>query len=175
MSKVSIVIIAAVGENGVIGTAGGLPWRVSADLRRFRKVTMGKPLVMGRKTFESIGRALDGRDTIVVSRQPGFGPEGVIVAASLEAAVEKAEACAAARGVGEICVAGGGEIYAAALPRADRLYITHVAAAPQGDTAFPEISPAEWVEVSREPLPAREGDTAGAEYVTYERRPHGSA
>lgn len=170
MKRIPLVIVVAVGENGVIGSAGGLPWRVRADLRRFRDVTMGKPLVMGRKTFESIGRALDGRDNIVVSRRPGFRPAGVVVAPSLEAALEEAEACAAASGAGEICVAGGGEVYAATLARADRLYVTRVAAAPDGDTAFPEISPAEWAEVSREKLPAHEGDTARAEYVTYERR-----
>jgi len=170
MTDRPIVIVAAVAGNGVIGVDNGLPWRVRADMRKFRAITMGKPLVMGRKTFESIGRALDGRDTIVVSRQPGFRPESVSVAPSLEAALAEAEDCAAARGATEICVVGGGEIYAAALPFASRLCVTHVAARPQGDTLFPEIAPAEWSEVSREPLPASEGDTAAAVHVVYERR-----
>lgn len=170
MTKPRLVIVAAVAENGVIGVKGGLPWRVRADLRKFRAVTMGKPLIMGRKTFESIGRPLDGRDSIVVTRQPDFRPEGVIVAPGLEAALQVAEDRAAARGVDEICVVGGGEIYAAAFPRASRLHITRISACPEGDTVFPEILPADWVEVSREPLTPREGDDAAAVYVVYERR-----
>jgi dihydrofolate reductase len=170
MTERPIVIVVAIAGNGVIGAQGGLPWRVRADLRKFRALTMGKPIVMGRKTYESIGRPLDGRDNIVVSRTPGFRPEGVIVVPDLEAALAKADACAKERGVEEICVIGGGEIFAATLPAAARLHVTHVAAAPEGDTVFPEISPAEWVERGREALPPSEGDTAGAEYAVYERR-----
>jgi dihydrofolate reductase len=170
MTKRPLVIVVGMAENRVIGAAGGMPWRVRADLRRFRAVTMGKPLVMGRKTFESIGRALDGRDSIVVSRQKGFRPPGATVAPSFEAALAIAEECAAKRGAEEICVVGGGEIYAAALPLASRLHVTHIAAAPEGDTVFPEIRAAEWTELSRETLPPSEGDTAGAVHVTYKRR-----
>jgi dihydrofolate reductase len=170
MSGRPIVLVAAVAENGVIGVDGGLPWRVKADMRKFRALTMGKPLVMGRKTFESIGRVLDGRDIVVVTRRPDFATEGVLVAGSLAEAVAIAEARAAARGADEICVAGGGEIYREAAPLADRLYVTHVAAKPEGDTHFPTISPEEWVEVSREPLPASEGDTAAAVHVVYRKR-----
>jgi dihydrofolate reductase len=170
MTRKPIVLIVAIGENGVIGAEGGLPWRVRADLRKFRAITMGKPLVMGRKTFESIGRALDGRDSIVVSRQPEYRPEGAIVAPSLEAALAIADECATARGASEICVVGGGEIYAAAFPLASRLHVTHVAASPEGDTVFPKISSDEWAEVRREKLPPSEGDTASAAHVVYERR-----
>jgi dihydrofolate reductase len=166
-----LAIVVAVAENGVIGARGGLPWRVRSDLRKFRAVTMGKPIVMGRKTFESIGRVLDGRDNIVVTRRPGsLDAEGVVVAGALESALAVAEECAAARGAEEICVIGGGEIFAATLPAAARLHVTHVAAAPEGDTFFPEISAGEWVAVSRESLAASEGDTAAGEYVIYERR-----
>src|SRR5687767_5068116 len=124
MSAPAIVIVVAVAENGVIGAAGGLPWRVRADLRRFRAVTMGKPLVMGRKTFESIGRVLDGRDNIFVTRRTDFAPAGVIVAGSVEEALAIAADRAAARGVGEICVGGGGGVFAATLPLAQRLHVT---------------------------------------------------
>jgi dihydrofolate reductase len=169
MTKRPIVIVVAVAENGVIGVRGELPWRVRADLRKFRAVTMGKPMVMGRKTFESIGRVLDGRDSIVVSRQPDFAPDGAIVARGLDAALTVAGDCAARRGADEICVIGGGEVFAAALPSATRLHVTHVAARPEGDALFPEIDD-EWVEVSREPLPESEGDTAAAVYSVYEKR-----
>jgi dihydrofolate reductase len=169
-SGVLVALVVAVGANNVIGVAGGLPWRLRADLKRFRAITLGKPLVMGRKTFESIGRVLDGRDIVVVTHRSDFSPAGVFIAVSLDAALELARERAAARKVDEICVVGGGEIYAAALPRADRLYVTHVAAAPSGDTYFPEISPADWTVLSREPLPPSDGDTVTGEHVVYTRR-----
>lgn len=165
-----IALIAAVAENGVIGVDGGLPWRVKSDMRKFRALTMGKPLVMGRKTFESIGRVLDGRDVIVVTRQTDFVPAGVLVAASLRQALALAEKCAAQRGAEEICVVGGGEIYLEALPLAERLYLTHVETRPAGDTRFPAIAPEIWAEISREPLAASEGDTAAAVHVVYGKR-----
>ena len=170
MTRRPLVIVVAMAENNVIGADGGLPWRVRADLKRFRALTMGKPMVMGRKTFESIGRPLDGRDSIVVSRQADYRPEGAIAAPSLEAGLAAANECAEARGAGEICVIGGGEIFAVTLPLAARLHMTHIAAAPEGDTVFPEIRKAEWAEVSRELLPPSEGDTAVAVHVVYERR-----
>jgi dihydrofolate reductase len=170
LTPVRVAIVAAVGKNGVIGAAGALPWRVRADLRRFRALTMGKPVVMGRKTFESIGRPLDGRDNIVVTRRKGFAPEGVLVADSVAAAIVLAKRCAAARGVDEVYVVGGGELYAQALPLADRLYVTHVSAEPEGDAVFPAIAASEWVEVSREEVPFSEGDTASATRSVYERR-----
>ncbi len=164
-----IALVAAVAENGVIGANGGLPWRVKSDMRKFRAVTMGKPLVMGRKTFESIGRVLDGRDVIVLTRQSGINRPGVFVAADLREALALAETRAAERGADEICVVGGGEVYAEALPLAERLYVTHVEIRPDGDTRFPEIAPQDWAEVLREPLPASEGDTAAAVHVVYEK------
>jgi dihydrofolate reductase len=166
----AISLVVGVAENGVMGAEGGLPWRVRADLRRFRTVTMGKPLVMGRKTFESIGKPLDGRDNIVVTRRPDFSAEGILVAGDIDAALAIAERRAKARGADEICVIGGGEIFAAVLDRADRVHLTHVAAAPAGDVFFPRLDPAEWIEISREPLPHSDGDTAAATYTVYGRR-----
>lgn len=166
----AITLVVAVGENGVIGVGGRLPWRMKADLKRFRALTMGKPIIMGRKTLDEIGRVLDGRDVIVVTRKPGAAIEGAFVAASLDAALAIARERAAARGVDEICIVGGGEIYRQAMPLADRLRVTHVAASPKGDAYFPPIAAAEWIEVGREPLAASEGDTVGAVHVTYQRR-----
>lgn len=134
-------IIVAVARNGVIGCAGRMPWHIGEDLRRFRRITTGHPVVMGRKTFESLGgRPLPGRTNIVVSRNTGLTvPEGVIVAASLEAAV------APYRDTDEeVFMIGGGEIYRQAMPMADKLYLTRIAASPAGDTHFPEIAPDEW-------------------------------
>jgi dihydrofolate reductase len=168
--SVPIALIAAVAENGVIGVGGGLPWRLKADLKKFRSITMGKPVVMGRKTFDSIGRTLDGRDVIVVTRQKGFAPPGVLVAASLKEAISVAEARAKERGADEIMIGGGGEVYAEALPLAERLYVTHVAVRPLGDTRFPDIELGTWAEVSREALAGSEGDTAAGVHVVYRRR-----
>jgi dihydrofolate reductase len=168
--SVPIAIVAAIAENGVIGIDGGLPWRVKSDLRKFRAITMGKPLIMGRRTFESLGRVLDGRDVVVVTRQPDFAAAGAFVTGSLEAAQTLAQRLAAGRGAQEVCIGGGGEIYRETLPLAERLYITHVSVKLDGDTRFPEISPADWIETSREPLPPSPGDTAEAVHVVYSRR-----
>ena len=170
MTHVPITIVVAVAENGVIGAAGGLPWRVKADLKLFRAVTMGKPMVMGRKTFDSIGRVLDGRDTIVMTRRLDFTADHVWVARNLDEALDTAAELARKRGAEEICVIGGGEIFAATVPMADRLHVTHVAAAPEGDVSFPDIAAAQWAEVSREPLPVSEGDTAAGVHAIYQRR-----
>jgi dihydrofolate reductase len=164
-----VSLIAAVAANGVIGDRGALPWRLSSDQKRFRRLTMGKPVVMGRKTFESIGKPLEGRDNIVVSRRPGFAADGVTVASGLAAALAVAATSARASGGDEIMVIGGGEVYAAALRLADRLYITHVDAKPGGDARFPTIDPAVWRVVSREQLPAGERDTAATAFAVYER------
>ncbi len=164
---VRVALVAAVAENGVIGTGGDMPWRLSSDLRRFKRLTMGKPVVMGRKTFESIGKPLAGRVNIVVSRQPGFAPGGVLVAADLDAALDLARTQIGAGD--EMMVIGGGQIYAATIGRADRLYITHVAASPDGDTHFPPIDPAVWRVVSREAVPAGDKDSAATTFVVYER------
>lgn len=169
--RARIALIAAVAENGVIGRDNALPWRLSSDLRRFRALTMGKPIIMGRRTFQSIGRLLPGRDMIVVSRSLPSAPEGVTLARSLEEALQAGQERAAARAVGEVFVTGGGELYARAMPIADRLYITHVRLAPPGDARFPPIDPTLWQVVSREPMARAQGDEAEAEFVTYERRP----
>ncbi len=167
---IPIVLVVAVAENGIIGTGGGLPWRMKADLRRFRALTLGKPVIMGRKTFESIGRALDGRDNIVVTGQPDYAAEGVIVVHGLTDALQVAEARAAVSGASEIAVIGGGEIFAETLPLASRLHVTHIEGAVPGDTRFPPISSDEWSGGAPEPLPAADGDTVAGRYVLYERR-----
>jgi dihydrofolate reductase len=165
-----VAIIAAVAENGVIGAGNAIPWRLPSDFAFFKRTTMGKPLVMGRKTFESIGRPLPGRTNIVVTRQQGYQPEGVLVIDSLAAALARAQAIAAADNGAEIMVAGGGEIYREAMPLADRLYITHVAARPEGDIRFPAIDPARW-EVIDEPLVTpSDKDSARFRVKVYARR-----
>ena len=141
MRDVRLVLVAAVARNRVIGANGGLPWRLSSDLKRFKALTWGKPLVMGRKTFESIGRALPGRDTVVATRDPAFAAPGVLVARELEAALHLAAERARATGASEIIVAGGGEIYAQTIGRAERLFITEVALDANGEAYFPPIDP----------------------------------
>ncbi len=170
MSGPPISLIAAIAENGIIGSGGELPWRVRADMRHFRSATMGKPVIMGRKTFCSLDRPLDGRWLIVVTRNKAFKADAVDVAYNLAEAIHLAGIAAREHGADEICVAGGGEIYDAAMARADRLSITHVQALPQGDTRFPNIDPDEWQEVARRPLERSEGDTAQAVHVEYRRR-----
>jgi dihydrofolate reductase len=160
---VSIAIIAAVAQNGAIGAGGGLPWRLSSDLKRFKALTMGKPLIMGRKTFESVGRPLPGRRVIVVTRNAGWAHPGVEVARGLD------EALAMAAGSEEIMIGGGGEIYALALPRADRLYLTEVDAAPAADVLFPPINRREWREIGRERGRRGPNDDAEFTFVDYAR------
>jgi len=143
-----IALVVAVAENGVIGSGGGLAWKISDDLKWFKKVTLGKPIVMGRKTFDSIGRALPGRANIVVTRSRDFAVEDVTAAMSFDAALAAAETAAKEAGVEEICVIGGGEIYRQALPRAGRIYLTRVEARVEGDTFFPPIDPAQWRETA---------------------------
>jgi dihydrofolate reductase len=142
--SVPVAMIAAVAENGIIGSANGIPWRLPSDFAHFKHMTLGKPLIMGRKTFESIGKPLPGRTNIVVTRQTGYQPDGVLVISSLAAALEHAQAIAAADHADEVMIGGGAQIYAEAMPLADRLYITHVALKPAGDSSFPAIDPAIW-------------------------------
>jgi dihydrofolate reductase len=157
-----VSLIVAVARNGVIGRDGDLPWRIPADLRFFKQVTMGKPIVMGRKTFESIGRALPGRTNIVVTRDPDFNAADVRIARSLK------DALAIAGDADEAMVIGGAQIYALALPRADRIYLTEVDAAPDGDVRFPVRDAAAWRETSRRHHDA-EGETPGFSFITLER------
>lgn len=166
----SIDIVAAVATNGVIGAAGGLPFRLSTDLKRFKALTMGKPVIMGRKTHDSIGRALPGRTNIVVTRQPGWAAEGVVTASSLNEAISLAAAAAHAGDVDAICIIGGGEIYAQAINRADRLFITEVEGAVEGDTVFPPIDPERFERLESTAHPAGEKDSHATHFVIYRRK-----
>jgi dihydrofolate reductase len=139
-----IALVVAVAENGVIGAGGALPWRIADDLKWFKSVTLGKPVVMGRKTFQSIGKPLPGRRNIVVTRDPRFAVTGVETAPSIDAAFSLARSAAHDLNADKIAVIGGGDIYAQTLPRADRIYLTHVAARPVGDAHFPPLDPSDW-------------------------------
>ena len=167
-----IAIYVAIAGNGVIGSKCGLPWRLSTDLKRFKAGTMGKPIVMGRKTWESFPkRPLPGRLNIVVTRDKAYRAEGAETASSLRDAITLAEIRARCMAVtDEICVIGGGEIYAQALPLADRLHVTHVLASVDGDTVFPTIDPAIWHLARAEVFPAGEKDSHATRYAVYERR-----
>jgi dihydrofolate reductase len=165
----SIILVVAVAENGVIGQGGAMPWRLKSDLQRFKQLTLNKPVIMGRKTYQSIGRPLPGRTNIVVTRDPLFTAAGVIVAPSFEAAEQVASGDALRRFADEIAVIGGSEIFAHWLPRAARLELTEVHASPSGDTTFPAIDPAQWEEVARMRHPAGGQDSADVSYVTYRR------
>ncbi|MEX2034263.1 MAG: dihydrofolate reductase, partial [Xanthobacteraceae bacterium] len=142
--SISIVLIAAVADNGVIGRDNAMPWRLGSDLKRFKALTMGKPVLMGRKTLLSIGKPLPGRTNIVVSRNESFAAPGVLVAGDLAAALSAARGDALRRGADEIAVIGGTDIFAQCMPLADRLEITHVHARPEGDTYFPPIDESRW-------------------------------
>lgn len=167
---VPVAMIAAVARNGVIGADGGIPWRIPSDMAMFRRLTMGKPIVMGRKQYETVGRPLPGRTNIVVTRQKGYQPEGVLVVDDLEAALMLAQRIAAADGADEVMVIGGGEIYAQAIALADRLYISHVEAAPAGDTMFPPIDPDLWSVAEDITVSADPRDTASFRASLYRRR-----
>ncbi|MCA6114429.1 dihydrofolate reductase [Bradyrhizobium sp. WSM 1738] len=165
-----IVLIAAVAENGVIGAGGSIPWRLKSDLARFKALTTGKPVVMGRKTFVSIGRPLPGRTSIVVTRDARFRADGVVVTRSFTDAKAIATGDALRRFATEIAVVGGAEIYAQWMENADRLEITEVHARPDGDTYFPAIDLDVWEEVARVRKPAGPDDGVDFSYVTYRRR-----
>jgi dihydrofolate reductase len=165
-----VSLVVAVAENGVIGRDGGLPWRLSSDLKTFRRLTMGKPLIMGRRTFQSLGKPLDGRDNIVVSRDPDFQPEGAIVEPSFETALNRARLLARARGTDEIMVIGGTQVFTDALGHARFIYKTEVQGAPAGDAHFPAIDWDAWKEVSREALARAPQDDFAAELVVLERK-----
>lgn len=168
-----VVIHVAVADGGVIGRDGGLPWRLSTDLRRFKAETMGKPVVMGRRTWDSFPkRPLPGRANVVVTRDPGWRADGALRAGSLRDALAVA-AAAAAPGTDEVCVIGGGQIYREALALADELHVTHVLAAVDGDTRFPPIDPDSWEAVSVEDVPASERDSHATRHVVYRRRASG--
>jgi dihydrofolate reductase len=165
-----IVLIVAVADNGVIGAGGAIPWRLKSDLQRLKKMTIGKPVVMGRTTFGSIGRSLPGRTNIVLTRDVEFRGDGAIVTNSLRDARAVALGDALRRCVSEIAVIGGAEIYAQFMDCADRLEITEVHARPEGDTFFAAIDGAVWQEVARVQNLAGPDDSAAFSYVTYRRR-----
>ena len=147
------------GRNGVIGREGALPWRIKSDLKLFKAVTLGKPVIMGRKTWDSLPKKpLPGRLNLVLSRDGAFEPQGAVACEHFEEALEIGREQASEDGVDEVCVIGGRALFELALPRARRLYLTEVDAEPQGDVHFPEFDEAQWREVRRETYPAGEGD-----------------
>ena len=167
--RIDVVVLAAVAENGVIGRDNALPWRMKSDMARFRAVTMGKPVVMGRKTYLSIGKPLSGRTNIVISRNAGFTAPGIVVVANLDAALAVARGDALRRGANAIVVIGGTDVFAQTMPLAVRLDITLVHARPAGDTYFPPIDSHVWREVERREHPAGPQDDAGFAHIAYIR------
>jgi dihydrofolate reductase len=167
---IRIAMIAGVAENGVIGSEQTIPWRVPSDMAFFKKTTMGKPVVMGRKQYETVGKPLPGRTNIVITRQEGYQPEGVLVFPNIDAALAKAQEIAQADGVDEIMIIGGGEIYAQLLERADRLYITHLDLNPVGDVRFPTIAHEDWTVVDLPEVAPSPKDEATYRVKVYERR-----
>ena len=164
-----IVFVVAAADNGVIGRDGGLPWRLRSDLRHFRALTLGHPVLMGRKTYLSIGKPLPGRTNIVVTRDKTVSLPGVVTTSALPAALAVARGDALRRGVDAIMVIGGADIYAQLLPVADRLEITRVHVRPPGDAVFPDPDPAVWRQITCSEQPAGVGDDAAFTIETYRR------
>ncbi|MBR0842272.1 dihydrofolate reductase [Bradyrhizobium liaoningense] len=164
-----IVFVVAIAENGVIGAAGAIPWRLKSDMQRFKALTIGKPVIMGRKTFETLRRPLPGRTNIVITRDADYRARGAVVTSSAADAWAVARGDALRRSVAEVAVIGGAEIYRQWLDRADRLEITEVHTRPEGDTHF-DIDKAKWNETARIRHPAGPDDSADFSYVTYRRR-----
>jgi dihydrofolate reductase len=156
-------IIVAMARNRVIGQGGQLPWKLSADLQRFKRLTMGHPIIMGRKTYESIGKPLPGRRSIVISRNPNYRPEGAETVTSVEEAIQRAEVS------DETFVIGGGEIYSLVLPRANRLYITAVDTESEGDTFFPVIDEQQWQLVEESSHPADDKNRFPMRFLVFDR------
>jgi dihydrofolate reductase len=165
-----LVLVVAVAENGVIGRKGDLPWRIPGDLKHFKAVTMGKPVVMGRKTFESIGKPLPGRPNIVISRDPAYRPDGVIVTRGFESVMDAAEKEAARIGASEIAIIGGYGLFEHFLPKASRIEITEVHARPEGDVLFPAFDRSQWKETHRDGPHKGASDDFSYTKVTLERR-----
>ncbi|QXH40491.1 dihydrofolate reductase [Pseudomonas sessilinigenes] len=161
-------LIAALAENRVIGIDNSMPWHLPGDFKYFKATTLGKPIIMGRKTWDSLGRPLPGRLNIVVSRQTDLALEGAEVYPSLEAAVARAEQWALEQGASELMLIGGAQLYTQGLEQADRLYLTRVALSPQGDAWFPEFDEQRWKLVSDLPNPA-EGDKPAYSFEVWER------
>ncbi len=164
MSKPLISILVGAAKNNVIGYQGDMPWKVSADLKNFKKITMGKPIIMGRKTFDSIGRPLPGRRNMVITRNINWAAKDVDIFADLDAAINAAGDCE------EAIVIGGGELYKLALPMAKRIYLTAIHATPEGDTWFPDLNEADWEVAHKADLPQIETDTNTATFKVLERK-----
>jgi dihydrofolate reductase len=164
-----IALVVAMADNRAIGRGGGLPWHLSSDMRYFRKVTMGKPILMGRRTFDSLPRVLDGRLNIVLTRDEAFAAPGAVVAHDVAEALDVARREAKRTGAGEIMVIGGADLFRALLPQADRIYLTEVKAAPDADTWFPEFDRREWREASRENRAPGPKDDHAFSFVVLER------
>ena len=164
-----ISLILAVARNGVIGRHGAIPWRIGTDMRRFRSLTMGKPIIMGRKQYDSVGKPLDGRDNIVITRNPAFSAPGIHVAPSLAAALELARDTAERRGAREIMIIGGAQIYQLALPLADRIYLSRVEADVEGDVSFDLGDLSGWQAVSSEAVPVGPKDEHAHTFTILDR------
>lgn len=164
-----IALVVAMAENRAIGRGGDLPWRLSSDLRYFRKMTLGKPIVMGRRTFESFGRVLDRRLNIILTRDEEFAVDGAVVAHSLREGLEIARREARRTGVDEIMIIGGEDVFREVLPQARRIYLTEVHASPQADTWFPKLDPSAWREVAREAHQAGPKDDHDFSFVVLDR------
>jgi dihydrofolate reductase len=169
-SGVPIWLVVAMAENGIIGRDGDLPWRLSSDLKHFKSVTMGKPVIMGRKTWASIGRPLPGRTNIVVTRQADFAADGATIVHTVEEGLALAQVVAHQTGAEAVCVIGGGELYRATMDRADLLSVTNVLAEIDGDTQFPVIDPSNWKATDSVDVAAGERDSHATRRVRYVRR-----
>ena len=171
MALPQLVLVVARARNGVIGRDGDLPWRLRSDLQRFKAITLGKPCIMGRKTWESLPlKPLPGRLNLILSRDESFTARGAVVCTTLDEAVEIARETAEDHGIGEICVIGGVALFEKALPRAKRIYLTEVEAEPEGDVLFPAFDEGAWTEVSSEAHPAGEKDDHGFVFRVLERK-----
>jgi dihydrofolate reductase len=169
-----IAIVVAFARNGVIGAENKLLWRLKSDLRRFRQLTIGKPVIMGRKTFQSIGRLLPDRKSIVLTRDRGYSFEGAAICHTLDEAVEIGRRTALALGVEDVMIAGGADIYRQIMPQTDAIFATEVDLEPEGDAFFPSVEPLRFREIRREAHAAGPDDEAAFSFVDYLRRPHSS-
>lgn len=167
---VKVSLIAAVAENGVIGKDNWMPWHIKSEFQYFKNTTMGRPIVMGRKSFEALGKPLPGRQNIVVTRDKNYKAAGVIVTHSVEEGIDIARGIAEKDGVDELFIGGGSEIYRLSLPDADRLYLTEIHLKPDGDTYFPPFDRGDWKEVKREFHPKKDGETADYTITVLERK-----
>jgi dihydrofolate reductase len=168
-TKASVALILAVAQNGVIGKGDGLPWHIPAEMKYFMKTTLGKPVIMGRKTFETLPAPLPKRTNIVVTRDKSYVREGVVIAHSLEEALQQADAIALRDGVSEIMIAGGAEIYRLALPVADLLYFTRVNFDAEGDAYFDDIDWSQWRLESQQDFSAQDVKTPGYTVMVWQR------